>query len=78
MTPTLILSPLSVALADSLARHVHFLTVTMEGRALCRLCGTTWNLDEYVADSGVCPGSVQRGFEPVPGAEHRLTVGGGQ
>jgi hypothetical protein len=56
MTPTVVLTPLAVALADAMARKTHFFTITAEARALCRVCGASFDLDEYAADDGVCAG----------------------
>jgi hypothetical protein len=61
MTPTMILSPLAVALADAMAHKRHFRTITDAG-LLCRICSALLPTAEaWAADDGVCPGYVQCG-----------------
>jgi len=74
---TYTLSALDVALADALARHTHWYAFDGVGIGTrCRICSTAWETAEaWCADSGVCPGYAQPcGLEPVPGAEHRLSL----
>ena len=61
MNPTLILSPLAVALADAMAHHTHFPSALLvEDAICCRICGVVWPTAEtWAADDGVCPGYVQ-------------------
>jgi hypothetical protein len=75
MEPTIVLSPLSVALADAMARKRHFHTITDAG-LLCRICSELLPTAEaWAKDDGACPGYVQRGQEPAMLPSQPLSVG---
>lgn len=65
MTPTMIISPLTVAMADAVASGLHFMTFTEHGIAVCRICSRMWNLEAYTADTTKCPGYSTCGLDPV-------------
>ena len=61
-----VMTPLDVALADARTRRRHFLSIMlMPGAITCRVCGVILTAEEWSADTGYCPGAVERGLDPV-------------